>query len=271
MKSALVVDRALVLRRTRYGESSLVVQALTREHGRVHLLAKGAYRATSAYCGVLDVFDELELGWPARGAPAGGLALLRTGSIRRRRTLALSADLARYRRALEHLELAELAAREAHEERELYDLVNSGLERLCAERVDPLAERIAFDLRFLHSLGLRPALDACASCGARDARTRAPHRVAFSAAAGGRLCERCAQLRQAAGERSELVAESDLRVAHSLIELADAGRSSVRLEPALARRVQALAEAFLVHHLEHAPRSRRARSLAPTDGARSAS
>lgn len=271
MKSALVHDRALVLRRTRYGESSLVVQVLAREHGRVHLLAKGAYRATSAYCGVLDVFDELELGWPARPAQAGGLALLRTGAIRRRRTLALSADLARYRRALEHLELAELAAREAHEERELYDLVDAGLERLCAARVDPLAERIAFDLRFLHSLGLRPALVACASCGASDARTRATASVAFSAAAGGRLCERCAELRAAAGERSERVAESDLRVAHSLIELADAGRAGVRLEPALARRVQALAEAFLVHHLEHAPRSRRARSLERAGSARSAS
>ena len=47
-------DHAVLLRRHPYGESSLVVHVLTREHGRVALLAKGAYRPTSRYFGVLD-------------------------------------------------------------------------------------------------------------------------------------------------------------------------------------------------------------------------
>ena len=54
-------DNALLLRRFPYGESSLVVHALTRAHGRVALLARGAYRPKSAYCGVLDLFDKHDL------------------------------------------------------------------------------------------------------------------------------------------------------------------------------------------------------------------
>jgi DNA repair protein RecO (recombination protein O) len=58
---AIGSGRALVLRRTPYGESSLVVQLLTEHEGRVHVLAKGAYRPTSRYFAVLDLFDTLEL------------------------------------------------------------------------------------------------------------------------------------------------------------------------------------------------------------------
>ena len=56
-------DRALILRRFAFGESSLVLQVLTRELGRVHLIAKGAYRPTSRYYAALDLFDTLDLDW----------------------------------------------------------------------------------------------------------------------------------------------------------------------------------------------------------------
>ncbi len=73
--------RALVLRRTPYGESSLVVQLLTEHEGRVHLLAKGAYRHTSRYFAVLDLFDSLDLEWST--SRTSELGLLRAGSIAR--------------------------------------------------------------------------------------------------------------------------------------------------------------------------------------------
>ena len=52
-----VRDDALILRRFSFGETSLVVQVLTREHGRVHLIARGAYRPKSRYYAALDLFD----------------------------------------------------------------------------------------------------------------------------------------------------------------------------------------------------------------------
>ncbi|MEQ1893151.1 MAG: recombination protein O N-terminal domain-containing protein, partial [Planctomycetota bacterium] len=67
-------DRGLLLRRFPYGESSLVLHVLTRTHGRLALLAKGAYRPSSAYFAAFDLFDTLELSF---GAPKGeGLALV---------------------------------------------------------------------------------------------------------------------------------------------------------------------------------------------------
>src|SRR5688572_21417940 len=80
---AVLVDRALCLHRTPFSESSLVVHVITARHGRVHLLARGAYRTTSRYFAVLDLFDELELEWDA--SPRRELQLLRSGTVHERR------------------------------------------------------------------------------------------------------------------------------------------------------------------------------------------
>ena len=40
-----------------------MIQVLTREHGRVHLIARGAYRPKSRYYAALDIFDTLRLQW----------------------------------------------------------------------------------------------------------------------------------------------------------------------------------------------------------------
>ena len=155
-------DNALLLRRFPYGESSLVVHALTRAHGRVALLARGAYRPKSAYCGVLDLFDTLRIGWSA--SPRSELGSLRAASIEARRR-GITRSLARYRAALAVLELADLGSRAGQPEPGLFELCEGSLERLDAGRVDPDLELVAFDLRFLHNLGLAPALEACAACG----------------------------------------------------------------------------------------------------------
>jgi DNA repair protein RecO (recombination protein O) len=89
-------DTAILLRRHPWAESSLVVHALTRHHGRVALLAKGAYRATSRYYGVLDHGPTLELEY-ARTERAE-LGTLRAGSVVRTRR-ALERDLERWRAA----------------------------------------------------------------------------------------------------------------------------------------------------------------------------
>src|SRR3989339_2193567 len=52
---------AIVLRRTRYSESSLIVVAFTREHGRIDALAKGCRRERSPMRGHLDLFSREEL------------------------------------------------------------------------------------------------------------------------------------------------------------------------------------------------------------------
>jgi DNA repair protein RecO (recombination protein O) len=63
------VDRqpAFVLHTRPYRETSLVVEAITRDYGRMALVAKGVRRPRSAMRGVLMAFQPLEVTWSGKG------------------------------------------------------------------------------------------------------------------------------------------------------------------------------------------------------------
>ena len=56
-------DSAFVLHTYPYSETSLIVEMLTRNHGRLALVAKGARRPRSALRGVLLAFQPLTVSW----------------------------------------------------------------------------------------------------------------------------------------------------------------------------------------------------------------
>jgi DNA repair protein RecO (recombination protein O) len=57
---------AFVLHGTPWRETSLIVEMLTRDHGRVALVARGAKRPTSHFRGLLSPFNPLAVGWSGR-------------------------------------------------------------------------------------------------------------------------------------------------------------------------------------------------------------
>src|SRR5580765_4362018 len=63
MKRRAELEPGFVLHTYPYKETSLIVEAFTRRHGRVGLLARGARRPRSAMRGVLLAFHPLRLGW----------------------------------------------------------------------------------------------------------------------------------------------------------------------------------------------------------------
>jgi DNA repair protein RecO (recombination protein O) len=62
-RRAVQKQPAYILTRHPYSESSLIVDAFTRDFGRVALLAKGARRLKSPFRGVLQGFQPLVLSW----------------------------------------------------------------------------------------------------------------------------------------------------------------------------------------------------------------
>lgn len=245
-----LTDRALLLERHPYSESSAVVAVLTRRHGLVRLLARGLHRPKSRFYALLDFFDELELEWsPSKRSE---LALLQAGQMRVRRQ-ALTKDLPTYRAALALVELAALGSRPGQVETALFDLLSAALDALQNHPDDPDQVRIRFQLAFLRQHGLFPALESCAACG-KDAPPLDPGgtRAGFSAGAGGRLCAACANEARASGRR---VGTMPLDV---LLAAAKMGRDeSVDAPAELMLRVRDFIERFLDYHLETQPRSHR--------------
>jgi len=260
---ALERDAALILRRTPFGESSLVIQALTKTHGRVHLMAKGAYRHTSNYYCVLDFFDELSLEWSmVRGRELG--TLRRADINQRRRTLCQ--DPIRYRRGMEVLELCDLAAQSHDQSSKLFSLASQALDALEDESSDELAVLVVFELRFLQNLGLAPSLRRCASCGGnaptlQDNESTLNRRIAFSAGAGGRLCLDCARDARASGGRVGTLSE---QLVENAAQLGNLGlEAATELSPKALADARNFTERFMDYHLETRPKSRRGKSILP--------
>ncbi len=258
-------DRALILERYSWSESSLVVHVLTARHGRVHLLARGAYRPTSRYFCVLDLFDTLTLEWSA--PPGRELCDLRAGEVTRRRRRIVE-DLDRFRAATSVLELASLAARLGPPDPGLFALAEGALESLDAGGRAVDVDLTAFEIAYLEHLGWSPALESCAQCaGPAPAASGAGQRVAFSAAAGGRLCVRCADAARGRGLRVGTIPGPVLADARALAAGAwPPGAGSERIV-----RVRDLIERFVDYHLELQPRSHRAFLSVPNRNAPRAS
>lgn len=259
----IVRDRALLVSRHPFGESSLVVHGLTRAHGRVHWIAKGVYRPTSRYYAILDLFDTLELEWDE--SPRRELANLRAGRVTDRRR-GLTASLAAYHAGLSVLEVVGLVSRPSQPEPALFDLCESTLDELHVGRANADFALVVFELALLQNLGLSPALESCAACaGAAQPTQHDGQRVAFSAGAGGRLCQRCADEARASGRR---VGTLPLQVLSDARDLLRAGFDHpILLAQGRIDRVRDFVERFMDYHLERQPRTHRAFLSAPNRNA----
>ncbi len=182
--------RAICLRTADYSETSQVVHFLTRAHGVVRLLAKGAKRPKSKSGGAIDLLSEGELVFiPSGGEGLGTLIEFSEstshGKLRR--------ETGRLYTALYMLELiaAMLAERDPHPE--VYDLLHSALARL-ADADAPVAAVLGyFQWRVLRCVGLLGDLDCCTECGRTIIPAKPPTRraVYFSSTVGGLVCREC--------------------------------------------------------------------------------
>jgi len=172
----------VVLHSTPWRETSLIVEAFTRDYGRVGLVARGAKRPTSQFRGLLAPFAPLSLSWSGRNEIKnlvrvewiGGLAPLRGNAL-------LAAFYAN------ELVVRLLARADPHER--LFDNYLQMLRGLAGTRQD-ITLRM-FEMQLLREVGYEVPLDQCTSGEPIDALAR----YRFRPEAGAH--------RLAAGERDE--------------------------------------------------------------------
>lgn len=159
--SEIVADRAVVLKTFEYGETSLVVSALTRGHGKVRLLAKGARRPRSPLAGALRTGCVCEAVFHYR--PDRGLQQLReceAGVLAE----GVERDLERLCLLQAGLEIVDRGAVGRDVDERLFDLVEAFLGSVGGAP-DPWALFYAFEIGVLALAGALPDTGACSRCG----------------------------------------------------------------------------------------------------------
>jgi len=145
-----------VLHRRAWRDTSLIVEAFSREHGRVALVAKGARAAKSRWRGLLEPLAGLDLAWSGRGE----LYTLTDAEPRVRCTLAGNALMGGFYGC--ELLMRLTARDDPHPP--LYDSLDGLLEGLAAGAPAIVALRF-FERDLLDELGYGLILDATADTG----------------------------------------------------------------------------------------------------------
>jgi DNA repair protein RecO (recombination protein O) len=155
------IDEGIVLGVKRHGETSIILELMTRAHGRHLGLVRGG--SGSRLRGILQPGNTVRATWRARLDEHLGLYLVEAANLRAAGFL----DKAHALHGVTHLAALcrLLAEREPHTA--IYDALQAILDRLDdLQTVAPLIAR--FELDFLAELGFGLDLAACAATGAKD-------------------------------------------------------------------------------------------------------
>lgn len=185
MGSATYATAAIVLRKTKLGESDLIVTLLNADGSLLRCVAKGARKPSSGFSSRLELFAVVDV-LCVRG---------RSLDIVKEARLVASNDAIRLsvERMTAASPIAELlgkVAQEGLENRVLFDSARVALSALndASPEAAP-AVSAAYLLKGLAFAGLRPSLAQCVGCG-ESAVSQAGH-VPFSFTEGGVVCPAC--------------------------------------------------------------------------------
>ena len=146
-----------VLHSRPWRETSLIVEAFTREHGRIGIVARGVRRARSQYRGLLLPFRLLLLSWSGRGELPTLTGADGEGAFRTLRGRSLFSGF-----YVNELLLKLVPRNDAHPE--LFDDYRQAIDDLDGEGAIDTTLR-SFEKRLLDALGYGPTFDRTADGG----------------------------------------------------------------------------------------------------------
>ncbi len=154
-------DEGIIIGGRRYGETSLILEIMTREHGRHPGLVRGG--RSKRMQPLLQPGNLVEVTWRARLEDHLGSFVVETTRMRGAELMVAPASLHGLNLLLGHLRL--LAEREPHAA--LYAMARSLLDLLDRPDLAPLS-LVRFELALLAESGFGLDLESCAATGSRD-------------------------------------------------------------------------------------------------------
>lgn len=180
--------RALVLRRTKLGESDVICTLLCEDGSQVRAVAKGARKPTSTFASRLEVYAVCDL----LLVHGKSLDLIKEARLVEAHSY-LRSDIALMEAAAPMVELLDKATQVGLQDARLYVMTVKALTFLKDVDPDAFADlakiTCAHLLKTLAILGFRPSFDTCVICGSPYEATHVSE--SFSLIDGGVVCDLC--------------------------------------------------------------------------------
>lgn len=232
--------RALALRKTRLGESDLIVTLLAADGCQIRAVAKGARKTTSRFGARLEPFSVTDL-LLARGRSLDIITEAECVASHE----ALRTDYDRTTAASVVADFLDKVSVECQAEEQLFPLGVTTLAVMESAEIDALPALVAaFLVKGMAMHGYRPQLGACAACGEPFSAGRAAAKR-FSLDAGGILCAECVGADPAALKVSAELAETlTLLLRSKMSDVAGAALQAAKVKEALV-----VVRAFVGYHV----------------------
>lgn len=237
-------DEGIVLRRVDYAEADRILTVLTRDHGKVGVIARGVRKAGSRFAATTDLFVQSRMHL-AQGR--GDLLVLTQAERSQGWPERTFAEHRRTGCAAVIAELTDRVLESHHADGAVFDLVAAAIGDVADPGRDPRSALVRFARLMIDRLGYAPQLHVCASCGGRLPEEPA----GFSAAGGGLLCAACRPSDPAALDCPVRV----IKVLRVAAEGDAATWARLRLDAATLAALETIIERELDYHLDRRLRS----------------
>ncbi len=169
----------IIVSETNYGESSKILNVITKEYGLISIISKGCRNLKSS---LRSVSSKLTYGSFVIYYKQNKLSTLKEVNVINN-FKNLKKDIAAISYAAYILELSEGVIKQSNNN-DIFDLLIASLIKID-KGFDPLAIMNILELKYLKYLGVEPVLDECALCGNKTSI------VTLSSYKGGFVCKNC--------------------------------------------------------------------------------
>ncbi|MBZ2175724.1 DNA repair protein RecO [Schnuerera sp. xch1] len=174
----------IVLKELRFKETSKILTILTKKHGKIHAMARGAYRPKSQLISNTQPFSYNSY-YFFKGR--NFYYINQADIIDSFYSIRENINRVMYGSYL--LELTEVSTLEGEENEKLFLLLKKGLTVLSSLQKDFIKFILAYEIKYISFLGYKPFLEGCVICGNKDLK-----HFKFSINQGGIVCSNCAPI-----------------------------------------------------------------------------
>jgi len=247
---------AILLRKIEYGDHDLIITFLTRDKGKISVMAKNAKKSVRRFSGAMDLFsvNHIQCAFPKKNRDAM-INLCQT--VLKKGFSHIRYDVVNTAYASYWTEIVTQWLEERKAQPDIFELLYTALEMVDDGFIRTEVISLLFQIRFMRLSGFSPGLDQCDTCltsleGIDSAR------LWFDFKAGRVVCPQCkgsiSPVQEPAGPfggntRGCWVSKGTLKQLSwiNTVEMARAGR--IKFSPAAIQEGETLLESFIPFHI----------------------
>lgn len=237
-------EDAILLRKIEYGDHDLIISFLTKNRGKISVIAKNAKKSVKRFTGALDLFSANHIQCTLPKKKKDALIILAQADLENGYA-DIRYDVFKTAYASYWVELIYFWVEDGRKQTQLYDLLEFSLGALSKGTIRRSVLSLLYQIRFMHVSGFSPWIDSCVYCGSALDQV-AEKKIWFDFQDGRILCKNCIRKKNKHGM---MVSKGTLKQLYWINHTPMARADRLRFSSPAIREGETLLESFIPFHV----------------------